>query len=179
MGKVAVTYSDDYAERLFQVWYQMGSPKPTAFYKFLTENEKDSKDEYGRIPSLATLEGWIYDKLWMARKDLLDAKVATKIDDDLVALKVNMLREQAAAFRAIRQKAAAFLLENDFDSSASAVQALVKGSQEERIAYGLSKTIQKMSAMDDDELIKTVRELAAKTGEVLDAADVEEDDEET
>lgn len=173
----AVVYSDDYVEKLFNAWYKMGCPSPAIFHEYLEEHPEDSKDEFGRIPGKPTLITWYNEKLWLARKDILDARVQTQLDDDLVALKVNMLREQAAAFRAVRQKALEFLLNHDFDTSASAVSAFVKASQEERIAFGLSKTIQKMSEMDDEALTQAVKELAAKTGGILDAEEVEIEEE--
>lgn len=170
-----VAYSDDYVEKLFQYWYANGSPIASEFIKMI---ERDNVvDEHGRHPTETTVDMWFYEKGFRARKDLLDARVATQIDDDLVALKVNMLKEQAAGFRAIRQKAEKFLLETDFDSSSAAVNAFIRSSQEERVALGLSKTIQKLAALDDDGLVEQVRQLAARvSGDIIDMDDVEDKD---
>lgn len=175
-GKI-VAYSTEYMEKLFEVWYKLGCPQATAFHRYLESNFEASKDAYGRLPGINTLESWANEG-WLARKDLLDARVATHIDNELVALKVNMLREQAAAFRQVRQKAQKFLMENDFDTSAAAVSAFIKASQEERVALGLSKTIQKLAEMDDDELMQNVKQLASKVSNVIDASEVVEDEDE-
>lgn len=175
MKKIALQYSDDYIEKLFQYWYANGSPTASQFHKTIEQNP-DLHDEYGRIPSFVALSDWFTDREFRSRKDLLDAKVQTAIDDDLVALKVNMLREQAAAFRAVRSKALNHLLETDFDSSSAAVTAFIKASQEERIAVGLSKTIQKMAEMDNDSLVEQVRQLASRVGGVIDMDEVETED---
>ncbi len=172
-------YTDEYIEKLFEFWYANGAPPATSLHKAIIQN-KDLQDEQGRCPSAATITLWLSEKGFYARKDLLDAKVATKIDEDLVALKVNALREQAALFRQIRIKAANHLLETDFDSSSAAVNAFIRASQEERISLGLSRTIQKMAGMDDDDLLRHVKELASRvSGDVLtgEEVSVEEDEE--
>lgn len=181
--KIAIPYTDAYIEKLFDYWYAHGAPSPKYFYA-VVEKTAELHDEHGRCPSAATLNAWIIEKNFRARKDLLDARVATQIDDELVAMKVNMLKEQAADFRAVRQKAAKHLLDEEFDSSSAAVNAFIRAAQEERIAVGLSKTIQKMAELDDDGLLRQVKELAAQvSGEIIDVADLpdsaEEEEEDT
>lgn len=178
MSKLII-YSNTYIEKVFQFWYSIGCPSASELYRSMNGDE-NMKDEYGRIPNSTTLSSWMDEKGFRSRADLLDAKAATQIDNELVALKVNMLREQAADFRAIRKKAAKFLLESDFDSSSAAVNAFIRSSQEERIAHGLSKAVQKIAVMDDDDLLKQVRELASKvSGDILDVDEVEDENAES
>lgn len=174
---IKAPYDDNYIESLFQYWYQHGSPVASEFAKMLERDQV--KDSHGRIPTEITLGNWLNEKGFRARKDLLDAKVSSQIDDDLVNLKIQTLREQAAGFRAVRQKALDFLLANEFDSSSSAVNAFIRASQEERVAHGLSRAIQKIAAMDDDALVQQVRQLASEvSGEVIDMEDVSGSEEE-
>lgn len=173
---IKAPYDDNYIEALFQYWYSHGSPVASEFAKMLERDQV--KDEHGRIPTEITLGNWLNERGFRARKDLLDARVSSEVDNDLVALKIQTLREQAAGFRAVRQKALDFLLANDFDSSASAVTAFIKASQEERVAHGLSKAIQKIAAMDDDALIQQVRSLASRvSGDMIDMEDVPDKEE--
>ena len=149
-------YTDAFIEKCFVAWYSAGCPSIRKFA------EMAPQDESGRQPMWRTIHNWIMERGWYERRDVLDAKAANKIDDELVSLKVNMLREQAAAFRAVRQKAFDHIDEQGFDSSASAVAAFIKAAQEERIVLGVSKTIQKLAEMDDEELTQVVKELGER-----------------
>lgn len=150
-------YSDTYIEKYFMAWYEAGCPPLKSFAE-----SKAPEDENGRRPMWITVYGWSTERGWHQRRDVLDARVATQIEDELVSLKVNMLKEQAAAFRAVRQRAFEHIDEHGFDSSASAVAAFIKSAQEERIVLGVSKTIQKLAEMDDEELTQVVKELGER-----------------
>lgn len=165
-------YSDAYIEQCFQAWYENDCLSIRKYH----ESDFLPKDEHGRIPHFNTLASWFDERGWWVRKDALDAQVSVQIDDKLVAQKVMMLEEQAATYRQIRKKAAEHLLENPFDSSAAAVSALVKSSQEERIVRGISKTIQRLAEIGDEELMKEIKQLAERAGaDIIDMDDVLEE----
>lgn len=165
-----VPYSDAYQEKCFAAWYSAGCPSIRKFLEIIPE------DELGRKPGLTNLSFWFDEGGWWIRKDELDARASEKLDDELVAQKVMMLKEQAATYRQIRKKAAEHLMENPFDSSAAAVSALVKSSQEERIVRGISKTIERLAELGDEELMKEVRQLAERAGaDIIDADEAPED----
>lgn len=149
-------YSDIYIEKCFMAWYEAGCPGIKGFAQDVP------LDEMGRKPIWTTIYNWVTEGGWYERRDVLDARVANQIEDELVSLKVNMLKEQAAAFRAARQEAFKHIMEHGFDSSASAVAAFIKSAQEERIVLGVSKTIQKLAEMDDEELTQVVKELGER-----------------
>lgn len=164
-----VPYGEDYIEQVFVHWYNSGRIPPAK----LIEIEGFPKDQFGRIPVRRIIEAWVTERGWRERADVLDARAATQIEDELVALKVNMLRRQASQAAAIREKALESILNNPFDSSASAISAFFKASEQERITLGISKTIQKLSEMDDEEVLQTVKELAERAqGTILDADEV-------
>lgn len=151
-------------------WYEAGCPSIRKFAEVMPE------DELGRKPGLTNLSSWFDERGWWIRKDELDARAAVQMDDALVAQKVMMLKEQAATYREIRKKAAQHLLENPFDSSAAAVSALVKSSQEERVVRGIAKTIERLAELGDDELMREIRQLAERAGvDIIDAGEVPEE----
>lgn len=165
-------YSDDYVEQCFQVWYLNGSPS----IKKLVDLVPKTLD--GKSPTHATLENWMYERGWYQRRDELDAKAQTQIDNVLVATKVAMLQTQAAYFKDIAKKAYEQLIEEKFDSSASAVAALIRASQEERKVRGISAAIEKLAMMDDDEVMEEIRKLAerAESTEILDMGETSGED---
>lgn len=150
-------------------WYGKGRPPATQ----LIESEGFPIDKYGRKPVRRVVEAWVNERGWRERADVLDAQADTQINDELVALKVAMLRKQAAQAAAVRQKAFDHLINNEFDSSASAVAAFLKSSELERLAVGLSKQIERLAEMRDDEVLQMVKELAERAGTtIVDASEV-------
>jgi hypothetical protein len=165
-GETVIPYDEQYISEMFTFWYGSGKIPPAK----LIDLPNCPKDRFGRIPVRRIVESWLNERGWRERADVLDARAETKIDDELVALKVNALRKQAAQAAEVRQKAFEHIVNNDFDSSASAVSAFLKASELERITLGISKTIQKLSEMDDDEVLQTVKELAERAGtNIIDA----------
>ena len=172
-GETAIAYDEQYIEQIFVFWYNSGRIPPAK----LIEIENCPKDQFGRIPVRRIVEAWVNERGWRERADVLDARAATQIEDELVALKVNMLRKHAAQAAEVRQKAFDYILDTGFDSSASAVSAFLKSAEMERMAVGLSKTIQKLAEMDDDEVMQTVKELAERAGlTIIDVANTPEED---
>lgn len=164
-------YSENYVEEVFVFWYNSGRLPATK----LIELENCPKDQFGRIPVRRVIEAWVNERGWRERADVLDARAATQIEDELVALKVDALRRQAAQAKEVAQKAFDHLVEYPFDSSASAVSAFLKASEMELRTLGISKTIAKLAEMDDDEVLQTVKELAERAqGTILDVDDVPE-----
>lgn len=162
-----IPYGEDYIEQMFVFWYSSGRISPSK----LIELEDCPKDKFGRIPVRRIVEAWLNERGWRERADVLDARAATQIEDELVALKVNALRKQAAQANEVRQKAFDHLMNNEFDSSASAVSAFLKSAELERITLGISKTIAKLAEMDDDEVLQTVKELAERASSTIIDAD--------
>lgn len=141
--------------------------------------ESMPKDIDGRSPTINILQNWITERGWYQRKDILDARVSGTMDDDSVAKKIMMLDEQAAAMREVRIRATEYLIDKGFDSSASAVSALIKASQEERKSRGMSRIIEQLASMDEDEIMQKIKELTERAGsEIIDVSEqvvVEED----
>lgn len=168
-----VPYDQDYIEQMFVFWYNSGRLPATK----IIELPECPKDQFGRIPVRRIVEAWVNERGWRERADVLDAQVETKINDELVALKVSMLRKQAAQAAAVRQKAFDHILEFPFDSSASAVSAFLKSAELERLSLGMSRTIEKLAEMPDDEVLRNVKELAERAGaDIIDVAEVSQEE---
>lgn len=174
MGELTnVPYSETYIEECFTAWYSNRCPDITKF----VASDKFPKDEHGRQPPRGIVYKWVEERGWFERRDVIDAKAINKIEDELVSLQVNTLRRQAAQAGEIRNRAFEHILENGFDSSASAVSAFKMATETERITLGMSKTLQRLSEMDDDEVMQTVKELAERAGAtIVDVAPIEQEE---
>jgi hypothetical protein len=173
-SRIAIPYVENYIEECFEVWYASGRPQATKFI----ESDACPVDRYNRKPVRRIIEEWVNERGWRERADVLDAQAETKINDKLVALKVHALNKQASQAAAVRQLAFDYLLENGFDSSASAVAAFIKASEMELGTLGVSKTLKRLSEMQDDEVLSAVKELAERAGAttIIDASEVQEED---
>lgn len=173
MQNKIIPYDENYVEQVFVFWYSSGRIPPAK----LIGLDDFPKDQFGRAPVRQVVEAWLNERGWRERADVLDAQAETKISDELVARKVLMLRKQAAQAAAVRERAFDYIQNEGFDSSASAVAAFVKASELERITLGLSKMIEKLSGMRDDEIMEKVKELSERAGmTTIDAETVPEED---
>jgi hypothetical protein len=170
-------YSQQYKEACFQAWYSSGRPTQV---KVLEEILPE--DEYGRKPNIDVIRLWRKEDNWDSRADMLDEKVSKKMDTFLVDQKVEMLKQQARRARIIQEKGLEYLEENGFDSSSSAVAAIIKGAELERISFGISDTILKLSKLSDEELLDETQKLLSKFLEsgsnVIDLGEIITDDNE-
>lgn len=169
-GKFA-EYTEEYKQICFQTWYSAGRPSATTRIR-----EIIPEDMYGRKPVTSMIDAWRKDMMWDFRADELDAKALAIVDDDLVMQKVEMLRRQAERARTISERAMESLLTDGFDSSASAVNAYFRGTEEERLTRGIGDMIVKMSKMSDadlkDEIIKRLQR-AAENDQIIDSAPID------
>ena len=166
-------YSEFYKEQCFQVWWAAG--RPTLVKRL---NEILPIDEFDRVVDLVTFKRWRDEYGWDMRGDVLDARAIVKAEDDLVNTRVLMLKEQAAKARILQSRGMDFIEENGFDSSASAVQAIIRGAQLERESRGLSTALLRLAEMTTEELSSETQKLLqrlSESGEVIDLAVIEED----
>lgn len=169
---VHAEYSPDYRDACKAFWYANGRPSTERKVRDLLE-KNNIKDEHGRIPSLALLGNWMTEYGWQAWADIMDAKANELVENDLIASKAKMLKEQAQRGFEIQQLGMAHLRSEGFDSASAAVQAVIRGAELERTSRGIGEMILKMSKMSDadlkDEIMKQLQR-ASSAG----AIDVEE-----
>ena len=147
-------YTPLYKEKCFEVWYTAG--RPNGYVKVI---DLLPEDEYGRKPSKNIFASWRDELGWDLRADDLDARASLITDDELVNNRVLMLKEQAARAKELQIMGLNFLREHDFDSSSSAVSAVIKGAELERVSKGLGEQLTKLLKMSDEELVGNVQKL--------------------
>lgn len=170
-------YTEAYQKLCKTTWYKMGRVDNPA--KLLPELPED---EYGRKPNIVSLKMWREEQGWDVWADELDVRVEMEMDDFLVAQRIKMLKEHASRAREMSVKGMDYLRETGFDSSSSAVNAIVQGAKMEKVSRGISERIEKLLTLGDDDLTKEAMKLlgqAKESGEILDieTEDIEDDEE--
>lgn len=172
MTRQITPYSKEYRDRIFVAWYSAGRPKrPKQIMELIP------LDEHGRKPHFTILNRFINMDRWHERADELDAKANAIVESNLIENKVRILKKQAEDSIMLASKAHEHLLVNGFDSSASAVQAYFKATEEQRTVIGLSEILSKLGKMTDDDLMTEIQRRiarASESGQIIDADDVED-----
>ena len=169
--KKYLAYTEHYKEECFTAWYSAGRPDgPSRISEVIPE------DEHKRKPNRILLVKWRDELGWDSRADLLDAKAIAVVDDDLINARVLMLQEQAARGRELQTKGMAHIRDKKFDTSASAVQAVVHGAKIERTSRGLSERLTKLVDASDEELTEKVQKLLDRGSDSDEIIDVDEVD---
>lgn len=135
-------------------------------------------DERGRIPNPQIISRWRNNEMWDLWADDLDARAMTVVEDSLIAQKAEMLKRHADMAHQLQLQGMDYLKEEGFDSSSSAVTAIIKGAELERTARGIGEMIVKMAQMDDTQLADEIVKLLNRAGEnnqIIDADEVPEE----
>lgn len=171
-------YTKAYKELCFVAWYSAGRPESTVRTAEIVPADMEND---GRKPTNQLLSEWRDEEGWDWRADELDAKAELKINDGLVAMRVKMLRDAQSTGKKLRQEGLKHIMSRGFDSSASAVSAVVRGSQLERESSGLSEWLLRMTKMDDKELTEATQKLlerlpASEKKDILDGEEISVED---
>ena len=159
MSDKIITYTPAYQEECFQSWYAAGRPNKSTD---IIDVIPFTHDEHRRKPLANVISKWRDELGWDWRADDLDAKVAAQSEDFLITQKVLMLKEQAARARQVQVMGFDHLLEHGFDSSSSAVSAIIKGAELERTSKGLESMLEKIAKLSDADLLKKIKEIQGK-----------------
>lgn len=164
-------YTEDYKTECKHAWFSAGRP-PRA-KDFL---ECVPFDAHGRKPTINLLREWRRDLMWDFWADEMDSKAVAIVEDELIVKKTEMLRRHAEMAENLQNLGMEYLKNGKFDSSASAVQAIIRGAELERTSRGFGEMLLKMSKMGDselkDEFLKLVNR-ASENGQLDNAVDVE------
>lgn len=168
-------YSDTYKEKCFIAWYSAGRPNP-----YEQTHAIIPEDELGRKPMIRTLRQWRKDLMWDFRADDLDSKALAVVEDSLVSQKADMLKRQAEMAHNLQTIGMDYLDKEGFDTSASAVSAIIKGAELERTSRGIGEMMVKMATMNDaelkDEIIRQINR-ASDNNQIIDSDLVPEKEE--
>ncbi len=165
-----LTYSDAYKMQCRAAWYANGSPSP----KKCMELKIMPADEQGRVVEHGTLKHWFTMEYWYEWKDEQDARLSMKIDDELLAHRMGVVKEQLAQVRVVRNTAYDEIVTKGFDTSASAVKGFFSSMEEERGLMQIEKVIKDLSEKETSDLQREFRELAERSDGVVDG-DVEDE----
>ena len=167
------SFTDEYVERCFSIWYSLNQP-----INLLLLQEAIPESPEGKKPSTALLRQYVRNYGWIERADALNAKAIEKVEHQLVDMKADMLKRQAESAFKIAKLAENYLLENGFDTAASAVNAIKWAQEEERTVRGVSEMMIKISKMSPDELMQEAAKLLKRNSEVIDIVpeEIEEDE---
>lgn len=172
-GMIQAEYTDEYKEMCKQAWYSAG--RPTNAIRWTEVTPEDEVNH--RKPHIELLRKWKRERMWDFWADELDAKAVAIVEDNLVAQKSQMLIRQADMAWKLQDKGVEYIEEHGFDSSASAVQAIIRGAQLERESRGFGEMMLKMAKMGNEELTAefiTMVNRGFENGQLESATDAEE-----
>ena len=161
-------YSSDFIEKCFITWYSM-EERPAdynAIAKILPP------DESGRRPARATVQKWYIEYGWGQRADELDSKALAIVENSLITKKAALLQKQAEDAFLLAGKSHAFLMSGTFDSSAAAVNAYFRATEEVRNVVGLSDLLKRLGQMSDEDIQEEIKRRllrASEAGQIIDA----------
>jgi len=165
-------FTDAYIEQCFTVWYSMGQPTNM---QILQDAVPETPE--GRKPGIQMLRQLRDTYGWNERADVLNAKAIEVVEHQLIDQKATMLKRQAEQALQIANLARDHLVENGFDTSSSAVSALFKATEEERIVRGVSEMMIKISKMSPEELMQEAAKLLKRNSEVIEGETVDPESE--
>lgn len=177
-------WSLEYQRRCFDAWYLNDRPEqPIRIREIIPANEE------GKKPTTQAIRSWMTD--WYFLADELDLRVEEKANKSLVDKRVKILVRHQENSVKVQGKAMDYLMNEGFDSSASAVQALFRGMEEERKTEGFSDLLERLENMTNnqvrDQIINLINratennQIESNPGlpdEIIDAEDTPLEDEE-
>lgn len=166
-------YSQDYQKIAFDTWYLNRRPDIKHLKELLPP------DEMGRVPGTTIIRQWMTYGTWDIRADELDLRATEESDKFLIGAKVQMLRTQQENARKLAEKAFQQILADGFDSSAAAVQAYFRSTEEQRKTAGFSDLLERLDKMTNNDVEKQIvamLERASSNDQIVDAEDVKDVD---
>jgi hypothetical protein len=124
-------------------------------------------DESGRIVGVSVLQGWVTQGDWFQWKDIQDAELGTMVESELLNRKIEVIKEQLAQTKVVRDKAYEAIKDGKFDTSASAVAAFFRAGETERGLMQIEKWFEEYSKTQTSDLQKQFRELAERAGATI------------
>lgn len=149
-------------------WYNHGRPSASLFFKIIprvksVEYPEEFLTSHFRIPGIAELRDMI-ETVFIPRGNKLDFDARQQVDECLVQEKVVMFKRHATIGGKMQDMAIQFLEEHKDDLGVSnAVKLLVEGLRIERESMGVPAAIQRMTTMTDEQLMKEIKSLVAKS----------------
>lgn len=154
-------YDDTYKEKIYTIWVSANQPTVSKLEKIIPPNDD------GDTPSAPVLQRWIAEDAWVERAHDIRVRAQQVIDDELVRVRVEMLRRHADLGKELAVQGFEHLRVNGFDSSSSAVQAIKLGIQTERDSLGVELGLTKVVQMSDQDLSSNMKQLMERAAGLL------------
>ena len=146
-------YDQNYIRQCFDAWYLSGRPQTPKDIKSIIPVYEPT----GKKPSPSEIRRWVVEGAWDIWADELDARAMILLDDGLVNKKAEMLKRHQKDAETIALKALNHLKGSDgFDSSAAAVNAYFKATEEQRKTAGFSDLLERLDKMTNNDVEKEI-----------------------
>ena len=159
---MAETYSDQYKEQTFILWYDGNRKISNKFANSLPE------DEQGQRPTFKTIEKWRDEFGWMQRADALDGELSRKLQDEVINKRIRMYEEHVEVSNSLIAKGKDYLENHPIDDMADALKAISLGVEIQRVSVGQIELGQKILRMSDEQLNREIYKLMGKSDELED-----------
>jgi len=160
---MAETYSDQYKEQTFILWYDGNRKISNKFASSLPEDEK------GQRPTFKTIEKWRDEYGWMQRADALDGELSRKLQDEVINKRIRMYEEHVEVSNSLIAKGKDYLENHTIDEMADALKAISLGVEIQRVSVGQIELGQKILRMSDEQLNREIYKLMGKSDEMEEA----------
>lgn len=160
---MAETYSDQYKEQTFILWYDGNRKISQKFANSLPE------DENGQRPTFKTIEKWRDEFGWMQRADALDGELSRKLQDEVINKRIKMYEEHVEVSNALIAKGKTYLETHPIEEMSDALKAISLGVEIQRVSVGQIELGQKILRMSDDQLNKEIYRLLGRADELEDS----------
>lgn len=159
---MAETYSDQYKEQTFVLWYDSNRKISQKFANSLPE------DENGQRPTFKTIEKWRDEFGWMQRADALDGELSRKLQDEVINKRIKMYEEHVTVSNKLIELGKDFLDNHKIEEMGDALKAISLGVEIQRVSVGQIELGQKILRMSDEQLTKEIYKLMGKSDELED-----------
>lgn len=159
---MAETYSDQYKEQTFILWYDSNRKISQKFANSLPE------DENGQRPTFKTIEKWRDEFGWMQRADALDGELSRKLQDEVINKRIKMYEEHVTVSNKLIELGKNFLDNNKIEEMSDALKAISLGVEIQRVSVGQIELGQKILRMSDEQLNREIYKLMGKSDELED-----------
>jgi len=165
-----VSYSDQYIEQVFALWYKGGRKISQKFSNSLPEDEK------GERPTFKAIEKWRDNYGWMERADVLDAELSLALQDQVINERIAMYKEHVQVADSLIEKGKTYLNDHEIDDMTDALKAISMGVEIHRLSVGQVALGQKILSMNDDQLTRELNKLLSPKSEDEEFIDVVPED---
>ena len=151
------SFSQEYHDDAFRMWYSAGKPNVRQLYQMLSDNPD------GKKPSHTSLHKWIKEE-FLERAMEMDQEVVDALQEKLIQSKVEMMERHVEVSKKMIEKGFKVLDDPNVDISVgNAVRMVIEGVRIERESNGIPEMLRKMAMMTDEQVIKTIEQLASKS----------------